>query len=128
MLRIAESIAFAAIAIAGIVAAIVPAVVAAGLSKDEIANSSDPAGAVVEWIISHLMLFVWIFALGFIVLGVMIAVHSFVEAGSTLARRLRAPGARRVPGDPGEPVRDPRPGRAGVPDARRGSGARRSGR
>src|SRR5437764_1280574 len=45
--------------------------------------ASDPAGAVVEWIISHLMLFVWIFALGFIVLGVMIAIHSFVEAGST---------------------------------------------
>jgi len=83
MLRIAESIVFAAIAVAGIVAAIVPAVVAAGLSKDDIVNSSDPAGAAVEWIVSHLMLFVWIFALGFIVLGVMIAIHSFVEGGST---------------------------------------------
>ena len=83
MLRIAESLAFAAIAIAGVLAAIVPAVVAAGLSKDEIANSGDPAGAVVEWIIGHLMLFVWIFVLGFIVLGVMIAIHSFVDAAST---------------------------------------------
>ncbi len=83
MLRIAESIAFAVIIIAAILAAIVPAVVAAGLSKDDIANSSNPAGAVLEWIISHLMLFIWIFVLGFIVLGVLMAVHSFVEGGST---------------------------------------------
>jgi hypothetical protein len=83
MLRIVESIAFAAIAVAAVLAAVVPAVVAAGLSKDDIVNSSDPGGAVIEWIISHLMLFVWIFALGFIVLGLMIAIHSFVEAGST---------------------------------------------
>jgi len=83
MLRIVESVAFAAIVIAAILAAIVPAVVAAGLSKDDIVNSADPGGAVVEWIISHLILIVWIFALGFIVFGVMIAIHSFVEAGST---------------------------------------------
>ena len=55
---------------------------AAGLSRDDIVNSSDPGGAAIEWVISHLMLFVWIFALGFIVLGVMIAIHSFVEGGS----------------------------------------------
>jgi hypothetical protein len=83
LLRIVESLAFAAIAIAGILAAIVPALVAAGLSKDDIANSSDPAGAVVEWMLGHLMLFVWIFALGFIVFGVMVAIYSFVEAGTT---------------------------------------------
>jgi len=82
VLRIAESLVFAAIVIAAILAAIVPAVVAAGLSGDDIVNSSDPGGAAIEWVISHLMLFVWIFALAFIVLGVMIAIHSFVEGGS----------------------------------------------
>jgi hypothetical protein len=82
VLRIAESLVFAAIAIAGILAAIVPAIVAAGLSADDIRNSSDPGGAVVEWLVGHVMLFVWIFALAFIVLGIMIAIHSFVEGGS----------------------------------------------
>ena len=82
-LRIAESLLFAAIVIAGILAAVVPAAVAAGLTKDDIIDSADPGAAVVEWVISHLMLFVWFFALGFIVLGVLIAIHSFVEGGST---------------------------------------------
>lgn len=81
-LRIGESFVFAAIAIVSILAAVVPAVVAAGLSMDDISNSSDPGSALISWLINHLMLFVWIFALGFIVLGVMIAIHSFVEGGS----------------------------------------------
>jgi hypothetical protein len=82
VLRIAESLVYAAIIIAGILAAIVPAIVAAGLSADDIRNSSDPGGAVVEWLVGHVMLFVWIFALAFIVLGIMIAIHSFVEGAS----------------------------------------------
>jgi hypothetical protein len=82
VLRIAESLVFAAIAIAGVLAAIVPAIVAAGLSADDIRNSADPGGAVIEWLVGHVMLFVWIFALAFIVLGIMIAIHSFVEGGS----------------------------------------------
>jgi hypothetical protein len=81
-LRIGESLVFAAIIIASVLAAIVPAIVAAGLSKDDIINSSDPASAVVTWLIGHLMLFVWMFALAFVVLGVLIAIHAFVEGGS----------------------------------------------
>jgi hypothetical protein len=80
--RIAESVVLIGIVIAAIIVAIVPAIVAAGLSKDEIMNSSDPAGAVVGWVIGHLMLFVWMFALAFIVLGVLMAVHAFVEGGT----------------------------------------------
>ena len=83
VLRLAENLVFAAIIIGSVVAAIVPAAVAAGLSKDDILNSTDPGGAVVEWMIGHLMLFVWIFALAFVVLGVLIAIHSFVEGAST---------------------------------------------
>lgn len=82
VLRIAESFVFAAIAIAAILAAIVPAIVAAGLSWNDVVNSSDPGGAVIEWIVGHLMLFAWIFALGFIVLGIMVAIHSFIEGAS----------------------------------------------
>lgn len=83
VLRIAESLLFAGIVIASILAAIVPAIVAAGLSKDDIINSSDPGGAMISWLIGHLMLFVWMFALAFLVLGVLIAIHAFIEGGST---------------------------------------------
>jgi hypothetical protein len=82
VLRIAESILLIGIVIASIIAAIGPAVVAAGLSKDEILNSSNPPEAIVEWLIGHLMLFVWMFALAFIVLGVMLAIHAFFEGGA----------------------------------------------
>jgi hypothetical protein len=81
-LRIAESVVLIGIVIVAIIAAVVPAIVAAGLSKDEIMNSSDPAGAIVGWVIGHLMLFVWMFALAFIVLGVLMAVHAFVEGAT----------------------------------------------
>jgi hypothetical protein len=60
----------------------VPAIVAAGLSKDDIINSSDPASAVITWLVGHLVLFVWMFALAFVVMGVLIAIHSFIEGGS----------------------------------------------
>jgi hypothetical protein len=81
-LRVAESVVIAVIVIASILAAVVPAVVAAGLSKDDIVNSGDPASAVFSWVIDHAILFVWIFALGFLVFGLMIALHSFIEGGA----------------------------------------------
>jgi len=81
-LRIAESVVLIGIVIASVIVAIVPAIVAAGLSKDEIMNSSDPAGAIVGWLVGHLMLFVWMFALAFIVLGVLMAIHAFFEGGA----------------------------------------------
>jgi hypothetical protein len=82
LLRIAEVVVFAGVILGGIVAAVVPAIVAAGLSKDEIMNSADPAGAVVEWMIGHLALFGWMFALAFVVLGVLMAIHAFVQGGA----------------------------------------------
>jgi hypothetical protein len=101
LLRITESVLFIGIVIAAIIAAVVPAIVAAGLSKDDIVNSADPAGAVLEWVTGHLMLFVWMFALAFIVLGVMIAIHSFIEGASAQifvdgerAAAKRSPSAR----------------------------------
>jgi hypothetical protein len=82
LLRIAESVVLIGIVIVSIIVAIVPAIVAAGLSKDEIMNSSDPPAAIIGWMIGHLMLFVWMFALAFIVLGVLLAIHAFVEGGA----------------------------------------------
>jgi hypothetical protein len=81
-LRIAESVVLIGIVIASVIVAIVPAIVAAGLSKDEIMSSSDPAGAIVGWLIGHLMLFVWMFALAFIVFGLLLAIHAFFEGGA----------------------------------------------
>jgi hypothetical protein len=100
VLRIAESVVLIGIVIVSIIVAIVPAVVAAGLSKDDIVNSTDPPAAVIEWVIGHLMLFVWMFALAFIVLGVLMAIHAFVEGGAAQiyvdaernAKRSPAPG------------------------------------
>jgi len=106
VLRIVESVVLAAIVIASILAAIIPAVVAAGLSKDDIVNSSDPSGAVIEWVISHLMLFAWIFVLGFVVLGVLIAIHSFVEGGST---QIYVDGERKAKRGPASPATQPAP-------------------
>jgi hypothetical protein len=99
-LRIAENIVLIGVVIVSIIVAIVPAIVAAGLSKDEIMKSSDPPAAIVGWVIGHLMLFVWMFALAFIVFGVILAIHAFVEGGVTQifvdaernAKRLPAPG------------------------------------
>lgn len=97
LLRIAESILMIGIVIASIIAAIVPAVVAAGLSKDEILNSSDPAGEIVGWLIGHLMLFVWMFALAFLVLGVMLAIHAFFESGAAQIYVDAERNAKRLP-------------------------------
>jgi hypothetical protein len=99
-LRIAESVVLIGICIAAVIVAVVPAVVAAGLSKDEIINSSDPPAAIIGWLIGHLMLFVWMFALAFVVFGVLLAIHAFFEGGAAQiyvdaernAKRVPAPG------------------------------------
>jgi len=80
-LRIAESVVLIGLCIAAVIVAIVPAIVAAGFSKDLFFNRSDPT-AVFDWLIGHVMLFVWMFALAFIVLGVILAIHAFFEGGA----------------------------------------------
>ncbi len=81
-LRVAETLVLAGIIIVSLVAAVVPAIVAAGLSKDDILNSADPGGAVISWMVGHLLLFVWMLALAFVVLGVLMALHAFVEGAT----------------------------------------------
>lgn len=103
-LRIAETIVIAGLIIASIIVAVVPAIVAAGLSKDEIFNSGDPT-AVFGWVIAHLMLFVWIFALGFLVLGVILAIHAFAEGGTAQIYVDAERNAKRLPASSGDAFR-----------------------
>jgi hypothetical protein len=93
-IRIAENIVFIMIVIGSIVAAIVPIAVAAGLGNFDFKNVDNPAEAVMNLVVEHWMLIVYILAIITIVLGVMIALHSFVEAGNAQvfvdAERARA--------------------------------------
>jgi hypothetical protein len=82
LIRIAEGIVFVGIIIAAVVAAVVPIAVAAGLSKFDISNSSNPAEAVAAAIVQHWMLIVYLLLILTLVLLVLVAIHSFVEAGT----------------------------------------------
>ena len=82
LIRIAEGIVFVGIVIAAVVAAVVPIAVAAGLSKFDISGSSNPAEAVAAAIVQHWMLIVYLLLILTLVLLVLVAIHSFVEAGS----------------------------------------------
>lgn len=81
--RIAESFLFLLIVFGSIVAAIIPIAVAAGLSDfGSIRNADNPADAIAALIIGHWALILYILAIMTIVLAVMIAIHSFVDAGN----------------------------------------------
>lgn len=82
LIRIAEGIVFVAIGIAAVVAAVVPIVVAAGLSKFDISGSSNPAEVVAAAFMQHWILFVYLLLILTLLFGVLVAIHSFVEAGT----------------------------------------------
>ena len=82
LIRIAEGIAFVGIIIVSIVAAIVPIAVSAGISKYDVTNAANPAAAVAEAVLQHWMLIVYVFLIVSVVLLVLVALHSFVEAGT----------------------------------------------
>ena len=81
-IRIAENILFVIIVFGSIIAAIVPILVAAGLGNFDFKNADNPAQAVISLAIEHWMLIVYILAIITFVLGIMIALHSFVEGGN----------------------------------------------
>ena len=94
LLRVAEGLIIIAIVIGAVFAAVIPVVVSAKLSHFDI-NSVDSASQFfAELIIEHWLLLVYLFLLAFAIVGVLIAVHSFVEAGSA---RVYVDGER-VPG------------------------------
>ena len=81
-IRIAESLLFVLIVIASIFAAIVPVVVAAGLSHLDLKSAENPAEIFAAIVVEHWMLILYLLAIVTVLLGVLIAVHSFVEAGN----------------------------------------------
>lgn len=81
LIRLAEGLVMVAIFVGLIVATIVPLFVAAGLSKIDW-ESMDGPEVILDFLYSHVMLFVWIFVVISIGLLIFVAVHSFVEAGA----------------------------------------------
>ncbi len=82
LLRFGEAVLLAIIVIGAIVAAIIPVVVSAGLGKFDIGNPNSAAELLVTLVMEHWMLLLYLFLLVFLILGVAIGIHSFVEAGS----------------------------------------------
>lgn len=84
LIRITEHILFFILAIASVVAIVVPIAVSAGLGHFEIDpdNPNGAAGIIAQALIDHWPLLLFILAIITIVLIVFVALHSFVQAGS----------------------------------------------
>ena len=84
LIRITEHILFFILAIASVVAIVVPIAVSAGLGHFEIDpdNPNGAAGIIAQALIEHWPLLVFILAIITVVLIVFVAMHSFVQAGS----------------------------------------------
>jgi len=98
-IRIAESVLFVMIVVASIFAAIVPVGIAASFSTFR--NADEPSEAIAAFVTEHWPLIVYIFLVVLIVTIVLIAIHSFVEAGSA---RVFVDAERNATGD--APKRD----------------------
>ena len=86
LFRIAESFVFGMLIVASVVAIIVPVLLSAGLSRWEPGHVADAAGAVLEFLQTHAIIILYVFAVVTVVAFVVMAVHSFVVGG--LARVL----------------------------------------
>ncbi|HJW94363.1 MAG TPA: hypothetical protein VJ901_12170 [Thermoanaerobaculia bacterium] len=85
LIRIAEHVILGVLAIASIVAIVVPIAVSAGLGHFDIDpdNPNGAAGIIAQALIDHWGLFLFILLLITVVLIVFVVIHSFVQAGST---------------------------------------------
>lgn len=82
LIRIAEGVVFGVIVIGAIIAAVVPVLVTAGFSNDvDYRNPENVAVLIVGLFVEHWILVLYLFALFLLILGVLMAIHSFVEAG-----------------------------------------------
>jgi hypothetical protein len=96
LLRVVEGLVLIGIVIGAVIAVVVPVFVSAGLSHFDI-NSVDSASEFFAMLVlEHWMLLVYLFLLALVIFGLLIAVHSFVEAGSARVYidGERAPGFR----------------------------------
>ncbi len=97
-IRIAENFLFVAIIIGSIVAAVVPIAVAAGLSHFDLNQASEPAQAIAALIVEHWLLIMYLVGIASIVLLLLIAIHSFVDAGNAKVFVDAERGANRIAG------------------------------
>lgn len=82
MIRIAESVVFVFIAIAAVIAVVIPLVVSLGLSgAPGAANPADAAQMFLAALASHWLIFVYILVLVMLVVIVLLGIHSFVVGG-----------------------------------------------
>src|SRR5262245_44427553 len=81
-IRIAENCLFVLIIIGSMIAAIIPIPVSARFSSLEVRNAEKPAEAVAAIIVGHWAIILYILGIIALVFGVLIAIHSFVEAGN----------------------------------------------
>ena len=82
LIRIAEAVVFVTIVIVSMVMAVVPLIVSAGLSKDEISRAANPAEAVSVILVQHWMVLVYVIIFATFIIGLLMALHSFVQGGS----------------------------------------------
>jgi hypothetical protein len=82
LLRLGEVVVLTVLVLVTVIAAVVPIAVSAGLSRLDLERPEDVAQVFATLFIEHWILIVYLLLLFFAVFGVLIAVHSFVEAGS----------------------------------------------
>jgi len=81
-IRIAENFVLVLLVVGSIIAAIVPVGIAAAFSNLDLKNAENSLQAVAALVIEHWPVVVYLFVVATIVLVVLLAIHSFVEAGS----------------------------------------------
>lgn len=81
-IRIAENLLFVMIVIGSIMAVVVPIAVTAGMSKFDLDRAAEPMQAIAAMIVEHWLLLVYVLAIASVVLLIMVAIHSFVDAGT----------------------------------------------
>ncbi|MEO6259567.1 MAG: hypothetical protein ABIP63_04420 [Thermoanaerobaculia bacterium] len=82
LIRIAEAVVLTMICIVSGIVAIVPLLVSAGFSKDDISRTANPAEAVAALLVGHWMLLAYLILFVTFVAGLIMALHSFVQGGS----------------------------------------------
>ena len=97
LIRIAEGVVFVVIVIASVVAAVIPVLVAAGMSKFDLHDPGNASQLIASLFIEHWVLLLYLLVLAMLILGVLIAIHSFVEAGSAQVYIDGERAAARVP-------------------------------
>lgn len=82
LIRIAEGIVMMILVVGAVLAIIIPVIVSLGLNTTTFENPADVAAVLVGMVVDHWMVIVYVIAVVTLMLTVLVALHSFVEAGS----------------------------------------------